>query len=159
VEFLFEQTLTTVTTLHIRLENSSSLVSWLELDKARLDQTRELLTSWTELYLWAHHIVACVWTGWARLGRLDTVVLDVRTDTDGCRLIILKWLVLHLLMQPASTTYSQPNISSNKINACDGPRWVDMGNQSDGIIPNRSELAYMTTTQAAHGRTHAQSKP
>jgi hypothetical protein len=41
---------------------------------------------------------------------------------SGCNQIAIKWLVLHPLMQFVSPLCRQPNRSSDRVNAYDGPR-------------------------------------
>jgi hypothetical protein len=45
----------------------------------------------------------------------------------------IKWHILHPLMQLASPLCRQPNMSSDRVNAYDGPRYDGAGNQTYGI--------------------------
>jgi hypothetical protein len=54
--------------------------------------------------------------------RHDQARYDNFEHMSGCRLIASKLFILHPPMQAVSPTYKQPNIISNKVNACDDPR-------------------------------------
>jgi hypothetical protein len=64
--------------------------------------------------------------GWLRVHVQAGAALPAGYDNFkrmvGCRLIASKWLVLHPPMQVVPPTYRQPNIISNKVNACGDPR-------------------------------------
>jgi hypothetical protein len=64
-------------------------------------------------------IAARVWTGLTRPGRLDTIVL--RYGQMQVNNLKMACFCIHSCNLRLST-YNQLNISSNKINACSGPR-------------------------------------
>jgi hypothetical protein len=81
---------------------------------------------------------ACVRTcrlGWPWLTRYDSFL-----RTSGCNQMAIKWLVLHPFMQPASTLCSQPNRSSDRVNAYGGPRRDGVDNQTYGMCTNLADL-------------------
>ena len=56
----------------------------------------------------------------ARVALADLIRHFLRTS--GCNQMAIKWLILHPLMQPASSLCRQPNRSLDKVNAYGGPR-------------------------------------
>jgi hypothetical protein len=71
--------------------------------------------------------------GCMSIRRLEPGTYDNFECIGGCRLITLKWFILHSLMQIVTPTCKQPNIILNKVNTCCDQRWDGADNQSDRI--------------------------